>query len=60
MEISISQPESIKGHDHSGDLGVDGRIILKCISNMVQESLLEESDSWVDPLAVFCKTNRGK
>jgi hypothetical protein len=60
MEISIFQPENIKGHYHSGDLDVDGRIILKWISSMVQESLLDESDSWKDPLAVFCKPNKGK
>jgi len=60
MEISIFQPENIKGHDHSGDLGIDGRIILKWISNTVQESLLDESDSWVDPLAIFYKPNQGK
>jgi len=61
MEISIFQPENVKGHDHSGDLGIDGMIILKWISNMVvQESLLDETDSWGDPLAVFCKPNEGK
>ena len=46
MKISIFQPENIKGHGHSGDLDVDGRIILKWISSMV-------SDSWEDPLDFF-------
>jgi len=60
MEISIFQPENIKGLDHSGDLGVYGRIILKWISNMVQESLLDETVSSEDPLEVSYKSHQGK
>jgi hypothetical protein len=54
------KPENIKGLDHSGDLGVYGRIILKWISNLVQESLLDETDSSEDPLEVSYKSNQGK
>jgi hypothetical protein len=53
MEISTFQPENIKERGHSGDLDVDGRTILECIPNMV-------SDTWEDPLAIFCKPNQGK
>jgi hypothetical protein len=60
MKISIFQPENIKGHGHSGDLGVYGRIILKWIFNMVQKSLLDESDSSEDSLAVVYESNQGK
>jgi hypothetical protein len=50
MEIPSFQPDNIKGHDHKGDVGVDGMTMLKWISNMVQESLIDERDSWEDPL----------
>jgi hypothetical protein len=59
-EISIFQPDNIKRRDFSADLGVDGRIILKWISNMLLESLLDESDSWEDSLAVSCRPNEDK
>jgi hypothetical protein len=47
------QPGNIKGHDHSGDLDVDGRIILKYISNMVEDIRLDKNNSQEHPLAVF-------
>jgi hypothetical protein len=46
---------NLKGRDHFQDLSINGRIILKCILNMLRRSGLDSSGMGYEPVVGSCE-----